>query len=81
MIRYYSEGVDAEQKQAMAFDLSEHDYRLLKFSGLFRQHFMDLDVAMPLEAALDLCWQVLAQCFSRDDVVIKQELKDKYWPT
>ncbi len=81
MIRYYSEGVDAEQKQAMAFDLSEHDHRLLKFSGLFRQHFMDLDVAMPLEAALDLCWQVLAQCFSRDDVVIKQELKDKYWPT
>ncbi|CAA0117084.1 V-type sodium ATPase subunit B [BD1-7 clade bacterium] len=80
MIRYYSEGVDAEQKQAMAFDLSEFDQKLLRFSGEFRRQFMDLDVALPLEKALDACWHLLAECFDKDEVVIKQNLKDKYWP-
>ncbi|WP_250655875.1 V-type ATP synthase subunit B [Alkalimarinus coralli] len=79
MIRYYSEGVEAEQKQAMAFDLSEFDRKLLKFSLLFRQRFMKLDVSMPLEEALDGCWALLSECFDKDEVVIKQQLKDQYW--
>ncbi len=79
MIRYYSEGVEAEQKQAMAFDLSEFDHKLLKFARAFRQQFMRLDVSMPLEDALDACWRMLEDCFERDEVVIKRELKDKYW--
>ena len=35
MIRYYSDGVEAEQKQAMAFDLSDYDLKLLKFVKKF----------------------------------------------
>ena len=79
MIRYYSEGVEAEQKKSMAFDLSEFDLKLLKFSKLFRKRFMKLDVSMPLEAALDACWELLAECFEKHEVIIKQNLKDKYW--
>jgi V/A-type H+-transporting ATPase subunit B len=79
MIRYYSEGVDAEQKQAMAFDLSEFDHKLLKFNRLFKQQFMRLDISMELEPALDACWVLLAECFDKEEVVIKQVLKDKYW--
>ena len=79
MIRYYSEGVEAEQKQAMAFDLSEFDHKLLKFSQAFRDQFMRLDVSMPLETALDACWDLLAACFDKDEVIIKKELKDTYW--
>ncbi len=79
MIRYYSEGVEAEQKQAMAFDLSEFDRKLLKFSQLFRRRFMKLDVSLPLEEALDACWVLLAECFEKDEVVIKQQLKNQYW--
>ena len=79
MIRYFSEGVEAEQKQAMAFDLSEFDEKLLKFSKAFREQFMRLDVSMPLEEALDACWQMLADCFDKDEVIIKKELKDAYW--
>jgi V/A-type H+-transporting ATPase subunit B len=37
MIRYYSEGIEAQQKKAMAFDLSNFDLKLLKFSKLFRK--------------------------------------------
>lgn len=79
MIRYYSEGVEAEQKQAMAFDLSEFDLKLLKFSKLFKERFMRLDISMSLELALDACWELLGECFDQDEVIIKQELKEKYW--
>ncbi|MGQ7241936.1 V-type ATP synthase subunit B [Salinicola sp. V024] len=80
MIRYYAEGVEAEQKQAMAFELSPFDHKLLRFADAFRQRFMRLDVRQPLEEALDACWALLAECFTHDEVVIKQSLKDTYWP-
>ncbi|OHV10021.1 V-type ATP synthase subunit B [Kushneria phosphatilytica] len=80
MIRYYAQGVEAEQKQAMAFELSAFDHRLLRFATAFRERFMHLDVRQPLEEALDACWALLAECFERDEVVIKQSLKDTWWP-
>ncbi|MBK1704323.1 V-type ATP synthase subunit B [Halochromatium glycolicum] len=80
MIRFYSGARDAEQKQAMAFDLSEFDLRLLRFGKLFRERFMDIDVSLPLEEGLDLCWQTLAECFERDELLMKESLVDKYLP-
>jgi V/A-type H+-transporting ATPase subunit B len=80
MVRFYSGAKDAEQKQAMAFELSEHDLKLMKFGRLFRERFMDIRVNLELEAALDLCWQTLAECFSRDELLMKQALVDKYFP-
>lgn len=79
MVRFYSAGVDAEQKQAMAFELSDYDHKLLKFVTLFRQHFMNLEVDMPLEDALDLSWKILGDCFDRHEVVMKESLMDVYW--
>ncbi len=81
MIRFYSGARDAEQKQAMAFDLSELDLRLIKFGQLFRERFMDINVSIPLEKGLDLCWQTLAECFERDELLMKDQLIDKYLPT
>ncbi|KPJ87264.1 MAG: ATP synthase subunit B, partial [Gemmatimonas sp. SG8_17] len=49
MIRFYSGARDAEQKQAMAFELSPFDEKLLKFGRLFRERFMKIEVAQPLE--------------------------------
>jgi len=80
MIRFYAAANDAEQKQAMAFDLSEYDRRLLKFGKLFRKRFMDINVSIPLEQALDLSWQTLAECFSENELLMKQALIDKYFP-
>lgn len=79
-IRLYSGAKDAEQKQAMAFDLSEYDLKLIKFGKLFRKRFMLLDVDMPLEKALDLAWQTLAECFEPEELLMKQSLIDKYFP-
>jgi V/A-type H+-transporting ATPase subunit B len=80
MIRFYSAARDAEQKQAMAFELSELDHRLLRFGQLFRERFMDIQVSMPLERALDLAWQTLADCFEPQELLMKQALIDKYYP-
>ena len=80
MIRFYSEGQEAAQKQAMAFDLSDYDYQLLNFAGLFRARFMDINVSMPLEDALDLGWRTLAECFRPEQLLMKQDLVDKYFP-
>jgi V/A-type H+-transporting ATPase subunit B len=80
MIRFYSGAQDAAQKQAMAFDLSDHDHQLLKFGGLFRERFMGIDVSLPLEDALDLSWKTLAECFQPEQLLMRQELIDKYFP-
>ncbi len=80
MIRFYSEGQDAAQKQAMAFDLSDFDHQLLKFNGLFRERFMNIEVSIPLEEALDLCWRTLAECFRPEQLLMKQDLINKYFP-
>lgn len=80
MIRFYSGANDAEQKQAMAFELSAYDQKLLQFGQLFRQRFMDINVSLALEDALDLCWQTLAECFDESELLMKQSLIDKYFP-
>lgn len=80
MIRFYSAAVEAEQKQAMAFDLNPYDQQLLKYGQLFRQHFMALEVDMPLEQALDLGWQIMADCFEPEQLLMKSELVKKYLP-
>jgi V/A-type H+-transporting ATPase subunit B len=80
MVRFYSGAKDAEQKQAMAFELSDHDHKLLKFGRLFRARFMDIGVSLALEPALDLCWRTMAECFEREELLMKQDLIDKYFP-
>jgi V/A-type H+-transporting ATPase subunit B len=80
MIRLYSGGKEAQQKQAMAFDLSDYDRKLVKFAELFVERFMKLEVSIPLEGALDLGWQTLAECFEPQELLMKQALIDKYFP-
>jgi V/A-type H+-transporting ATPase subunit B len=80
MIRLYAGAEESERKRAMAFDLSAHDHKLLKFGKLFRDRIMRVEVSLPLEQALDLGWQTLAECFEPGELLIKQALVDKYYP-
>jgi V/A-type H+/Na+-transporting ATPase subunit B len=81
MIRLYAGGKEAQQKQAMAFDLSAYDRKLIKFAELFTARFMDLNVSIPLEQALDAGWQTLAECFEPPELLMRQALIDKYFPS
>jgi len=80
LIRLYAEAQQSEQKRAMAFELGEHDRRLLRYAELFRSRFMDLNVDMELERALDTGWATLAECFQPAEISIRPGLLQKYWP-
>jgi V/A-type H+/Na+-transporting ATPase subunit B len=80
MIRFYAEALEAEKKQAMAFELSSFDEKLIKFGQFFRDRFMDIKVSMPVMEALDRCWETLAECFDPGELLMKQDLIDKYFP-
>ncbi len=79
-IRLYADAKKAGERESMGFRLSKWDEKLLRFAKLFETRMMNLDVNLPLEDALDLGWKTLAECFSSQEVGIKQALIDKYWP-
>ena len=81
MIRFYSGGVEAERKRAMAFELSPFDLKLLKFTELFRERFMDINANIEsIDAGLDLCWKTMAECFEPDELLMKENLINTYFP-
>ncbi|MGR8952884.1 MAG: V-type ATP synthase subunit B, partial [Gammaproteobacteria bacterium] len=47
---------------------------------LFKERFMDIDVSLPVIEALDLCWLTLSECFDPKELLMKQNLIDKYFP-
>jgi V/A-type H+-transporting ATPase subunit B len=63
----------------MAFD-SRPSTPVLRFGKLFEARFMDIQVSMPLEDALDLGWRTMAECFSPEELLMKDELVEKYYP-
>lgn len=80
MIQLYAQCRDTQEKQSMGFQMSAWDKKLLKYGELFERELMDLSVNIPLEKALDLCWNILARCFDRSEISIKSSLIEAYWP-
>ncbi len=80
MIQLYASYKETLEKQAMGFRMSEWDRKLLKYGERFEKELMDLAVNIPLEKALDLCWQILGDCFQPAETGIPTKLTDKYWP-
>ena len=80
MIQLYAQCRETQEKQSMGFLMSAWDMKLLKYGKLFEDKLMDLSVNIPLEGALDLCWQILGECFEKTEISIKPELIAKYWP-
>jgi V/A-type H+-transporting ATPase subunit B len=80
MIRLYAESKKARERQSMGFKLSKWDEKLLQYSHLFEERMMNLDVNIEIEEALNLGWATLAECFEANEVGIKQNLVENYWP-
>jgi len=79
-IRLYADTRESREKRAMGFESSEWDLKLLKYGELFEDRIMDLQVNIPLEEALDRCWEILAECFQPEEVGIRRTLIEKHWP-
>ncbi|MDR0641930.1 MAG: V-type ATP synthase subunit B [Treponema sp.] len=80
MIKLYSAYRDTLEKKAMGFIMTAWDDKLLKYGGSFERQMMDLSVNIPLERALDLGWEILADCFSPEETGLRTELISKFWP-
>lgn len=80
LIRLYAESKKSNERQSMGFKLSRWDQKLIHYAKIFEKELMDLQVNIPIEKALDLGWRMLASCFERGEVGIKQTYIDKYWP-
>lgn len=80
MIQLYAQYMETEEKRAMGFRMSSWDKKLLKYGQLFRTKMMDLSVNISLEEALDLGWQILAECFTPEETRLRTELIKEFWP-
>lgn len=80
MIQLFADYRQTLEKQAMGFQMSAWDKKLLKYGLLFEEKMMSLKVNIPLEKALDSGWRILADCFSPEETGIKESMIEKYWP-
>ena len=80
MIRMYSSYKETLEKKNMGFSMNRWDEKLLKYGELFESKLMDLSVNLSLEDALDLGWEILSDCFEKDETGIKSDLTDEFWP-
>jgi V/A-type H+-transporting ATPase subunit B len=60
--------------------VSKWDETLLAYGQDFEREMMDLNVNMPIEKALDKCWEILAKHFEPVQTGLKEELLKAYWP-
>ncbi|MGH0053991.1 MAG: V-type ATP synthase subunit B, partial [Sphaerochaetaceae bacterium] len=67
MIKLYASYKESLEKKSMGFMMTEWDEKLLKYGRLFESKLMDLSVNIPLEGALDLGWEILADCFEPNE--------------
>ena len=80
MIQLFANYREALEKQAMGFQMSAWDKKLLAYGKRFEDEMMSLKVNITLERALDRGWQILADCFTPEQTGIKKSLIEQYWP-
>ena len=80
MIKLYSAYKESVEKKSMGFRMSEWDNKLLKYGAMFEEQLMSLSVNIPLEKALDLGWEILDECFSKEETGLRTELLNEFWP-
>jgi V/A-type H+-transporting ATPase subunit B len=80
MIKLYSAYKESLEKKSMGFRMSDWDNKLLKYGAIFEEQLMSLSVNIPLEKALDLGWEILSECFSKEETGLRTELLNEFWP-
>ncbi len=80
MIRLYADCRESRNKIAMGFKVSKWDETLLAYGEDFERDMMDLNVNMPIEQALDRCWEILAKHLEPVQTGLKDELIKQFWP-
>ncbi len=80
MIKLYASYKESLEKKAMGFRMSDWDNKLLRYGETFEREMMDLSVNIPIERALDLGWEILADSFNKEETGLRTELIERFWP-
>ena len=80
MIQLFAQYRSTLEKQSMGFRMSAWDRKLLRYGARFEKEMMDISVNIPLEKALDLGWEILADCFEPAETGIRTQMVEQYWP-
>ena len=80
MIQLYAAYRETLEKRSMGFRMSAWDEQLLRYGVGFEARLMDLAVDLPLEAALDVGWALLAECFEPAQTGLATALTERHWP-
>lgn len=80
-IRLYADAINARTKQENGFDLTSYDKRTLDFSRDYAEQLLAIDVNIDPEKMLNVAWNLFSAYFSKEEVAIKKEFSDLYWPT
>jgi V/A-type H+/Na+-transporting ATPase subunit B len=79
-IQLYASCIQSRETRGMGFELSAWDRKLLQYGELFEERIMALSVNLPLEQALDRCWEILAECFEPAETGIRRSIIEQHWP-
>jgi Archaeal/vacuolar-type H+-ATPase subunit B len=79
MIQLFAQYRSTLEKQSMGFRMTAWDQKLLKYGARFQTEMMDIKVNLPLEKALNLGWEILADCFEPVETGIRTEFIERFW--
>lgn len=80
MARLLSEAEERVKAQKFGSVKDDYSLRLLDYRKTFQRELMDPFRYLELEDALDLCWEILANHFKKEEVGLSSDLVDAYWP-
>ncbi|MCT4672193.1 MAG: V-type ATP synthase subunit B [Prolixibacteraceae bacterium] len=79
-VRLFADAANAKTKMENGFDLSDYDERTLAFAKEYSNDLLAIDVNINTTEMLDTGWDLFSRHFSKEEVAIKQEVLEKYWP-
>jgi V/A-type H+-transporting ATPase subunit B len=80
MARLLSEAEERVKAQKFGSVKDDYSLRLLDYRKTFQKELMDPFRYLELEDALDLCWDILAAHFRKEEVGLSSDLVTTYWP-
>ncbi len=79
-VRLYADAANARTKLENGFDLTDYDERTLSFASEYSEKLLAIDVNIDTETMLNTGWNLFAKHFKPEEVGIREELVEKYWP-
>ncbi|MCM8813860.1 MAG: V-type ATP synthase subunit B [Candidatus Omnitrophica bacterium] len=79
-VRLYADAANARTKQENGFDLTDYDERTLKFARDYARELLAIDINIGVDRMLDTSWKLFARHFKKEELGVRQQYVEKYWP-